>query len=118
MTISEYVCELCEYRYEGCGGLGLLESGEGLQTISCSACEALHDVPLGVNLRQRLEKQPGSTRAKKRRGDRETTMEAALAALTFSCPVDASHAVRPWVDGEPGLAVPGPIVSHCPRCEA
>jgi hypothetical protein len=113
MTISEYACELCEYRYEGCGGLGLLESGWGRQTISCRECEALHDVELGLNLRT------GSASADPpvRRGrQKPPRTEDVLAELAFACPVDASHAVRPWTDGEPRMAVPGAIVGECPRC--
>ncbi len=33
MTISEYACDDCGYAYEGCGGLGMLEGGEGRQTV-------------------------------------------------------------------------------------
>jgi hypothetical protein len=113
MTISEYVCELCEYRYEGCGGLGLLESGWGRQTISCAACQALHDVELPVNLRTGNASGDRPNRGAKQE---PPSMEAVLAGLRFACPVHPSHSARPWTDGEPGLAVPGAIAGGCPRC--
>lgn len=102
MTISEYVCELCEYRYEGCGGLGVLMSGAGLQTVACADCQALHDVDLGVNLRDR---------------PRGASVEDPVSGLSFACPVDPSHAARPWTDGAPRLTVPNALVGTCPRCE-
>jgi hypothetical protein len=103
MTISEYACELCEYRYEGCGGVGVTESGAAWQTVSCAECRALHDVGLGANLRHR---------------PRGMTMEDVLAGPRFACPVDAAHPVRPWTDGEPRMAVPGAVEGPCPRCES
>ena len=35
--------------------VGLLMSGAARQTVSCAACQALHDVDVGVNLRGRYE---------------------------------------------------------------
>ena len=58
MTVSEYACDDCGYHYEGCGGLGVLESGAGFQTLSCGECRALHDVDLGVNVREALARKP------------------------------------------------------------
>lgn len=120
MTISEYACEDCGYAYEGCGGLGLLMSGAGFQTVSCAGCHALHDVELGVNLWEKLAQKPPRKRGPGRRSapaEPALTREAVLAGLTFACPVDAFHAVRPWTDGESGWTVPDPVVSVCPRCE-
>lgn len=96
MTISDYGCALCDYAYRGCGGLGVMMSFHGLQTVSCAQCQALHDVPVRLD---------GP-------GPRETQM----AALVFACPVDASHPVRPWTDGESRWTLPGAVVRECPRC--
>jgi len=114
MTISDYACEGCGYEYRGCGGLGVLESGWARQTVSCADCQALHDVKIGVN----LWNPAGPQKKRKRRAAAEKpTIEAILASLAFACPVDPSHAARPWTDGEPGWTVPGAIVSLCPICE-
>lgn len=117
MTISEYVCELCEYRFEGCSGLGVLESGWALQTVSCADCRALHDTKLEVNLWSARGERTKRGR-RHQTGDEEPTMETILAGLAFACPVDASHAVRPWTNGESGWTVPGAIDSVCPLCES
>ncbi len=114
MTISEYACELCEYRYEGCGGLGVLMSGTARQTVSCAACPALHDVALDIDLWTRPA-------AKGRRGrdpqSNPPSMEERVAALAFACPVDPAHPVHPWTDGDAGKrAVPGALSGVCPRC--
>ena len=120
MTISEYACEDCGYTYEGCGGLGVMMSGGARQTISCAACRALHDVDVGVNLfrevdRQRQERRRGPGRRDERPAP---TLQSEVAKLEqFACPVDASHAVRPWTDGEARMAVPDARVAVCPRCE-
>jgi hypothetical protein len=116
MTISEYVCELCEYGYAGCGGLGVLMSGDGWQTVSCGACQALHDVKLGINLRT-----PPAAKGKRKREPVSVvpSMEERVAALTFACPVDPSHPVHPWTDGDSGrIAIPGALLGVCPRCES
>lgn len=120
MTISEYACEGCGYAYEGCGGLGLLMGGGGLQTVSCAACQALHDVELGVNLREKLGAKPPRKRGPGRRSApaaSPASRESVLAALAFACPVDASHAVRPWTHDPSGWMIPGAIITACPRCE-
>jgi hypothetical protein len=101
MTICDYACEECGHEYRGCGGLGVLESGSARQTVSSPDCTAVHDVETGANLRTR-----GGT-----------SIDDVLAALAFACPVDPSHAVRPWTDGEAGWTVPGALVSLCPVCE-
>lgn len=117
MTISEYACDHCGYAYEGCGGLGVLMSGEGLQTVSCAGCQALHDVPLGANVWE-LTQKPERRRGPGRRAPAEPpTIESVLATLAFACPVDPSHDVHPWTDAEPRWTVPGAIVSICPRCK-
>ena len=103
MTISEYVCELCEYRYEGCGGLGVLESGQAFQTVSCAECQTLRDVDLGVNLRDR---------------PRGMGMVDVLAGLRIACPVDAAHHARPWTDGDGRMTVPDAVATVCPYCES
>lgn len=120
MTISEYACDGCGYTYEGCGGLGILMSGAARQTLSCAACRALHDVDTGVNLREEVDRR----RRQKPRGPgrRQQTAEPTLrdeaARLKdWACPVDPSHPVRPWTDGEARLAVPDAVVSLCPRCD-
>lgn len=118
MTISEYACDDCGYQYEGCGGLGLLESGWGRQTVSCGECQALHDVELGVNLQEKLATGRERKRGPKRREESaKPTVESVLAALVFTCPVDPSHPVRPWTDCEAGWTVPDAITSVCPVCE-
>jgi hypothetical protein len=119
MTISEYACEDCGYAYEGCGGLGLLMSGAGFQTISCAGCRALHDVEVGVNVLERLGKKSLPKRGPGRRSappEPPPSRESVLATLTFACPVDPSHAVRPWTDGKPRLAAPDAVISACPHC--
>jgi hypothetical protein len=118
MTISEYGCEDCGYTYQGCGGLGVLMSGEGFQTVSCSDCKALHDVKLGVNLRQQLEQKRSRKRGPGRRVQEEKPgIDSVLATLSFACPVNPSHTVRPWTGRESGGMVPDAIVSVCPVCE-
>ncbi|HST58520.1 MAG TPA: hypothetical protein VLK84_07530 [Longimicrobium sp.] len=117
MTISEYVCELCEYRYEGCGGLGVLMSGDGRQTVSCAACQALHDVPLGISLWS-APNAIGRRRSRRAPEPVPLPIEERVTELTFACPVDPSHPVRPWTDGDPGRrAVPGALSGVCPRCD-
>lgn len=117
MTISEYACDDCGYAYQGCGGLGVLESGEGRQTVSCATCPALHDVPLGASLWE-LTRKPERRRGPGRRAPAEPpALESALAALAFACPVDTSHEVRPWTDDEPRMTVSGALVATCPVCE-
>ncbi len=118
MTISEYGCEDCGYTYEGCGGLGLLMSGEGFQTVSCTDCQALHDVKLGVNVRRQLEQKRPRKRGPGRRVQEATPgIDSVLATLSFVCPVDPSHAVLPWTGGDAGWTVPDAAVSVCPVCE-
>jgi hypothetical protein len=115
MTISEYVCELCEYRYEGCGGLGVLMNGAARQTVSCAACPALHDVPLAIDV---WTKPAAKGRRPRAPEPDPPSIEARVAALTFACPVDPAHPVRPWTDGDAGKrAVPGALSGVCPRCE-
>ncbi len=114
MTISEYVCELCEYCYQGCGGLGVLMGGDGRQTVSCAVCQALHDVPLGINLWTETR----ARRKGKRAEPAPPAIEDRIAALAFACPVHPSHPVRPWTDGDAGRrAVPGALAGVCPRCD-
>ena len=118
MTISEYGCEACGYAYQGCGGMGLLMSGAGFQTVSCTGCQALHDVDLGVNVWQELTRKRERRRGPGRRSDVPApTPESVLQTLAFACPVDPSHPVRPWTDGMSGWTVPDAIASLCPVCQ-
>ena len=95
-------------------------SGAARQTVSCAACRSLHDVDVGVNLRERLDRR----RKERKRGRGRGTPSAAPTLRVevakpphFACPADPSHPVRPWTDDEVGMAVPDALVSTCPRCQ-
>jgi hypothetical protein len=112
MEMNVYACDECGYSHFGCGGLSFAPD-YGQQTVSCTQCQELQDVPLDDDFFFKYVETLHTTRVP----ERYRASKDLLATLTFTCKVEPWHTVHPWACTEDqSMGVPGTIIGVCPRC--